>query len=137
MDASQLYFRVKDNGATVFRIVEDGEKRRVQLEPLANVNLRKDEVKPQGSADMSAAERDQITSWMGTRRAFEAVKKRAEIDELCDRLGYAVAWVKSAATDAEIDQLADPLLWGMHDLRAALVRRKSVMSDQQEGDASQ
>ncbi len=45
------YFRVRENGASVFRIDTGNRQRRIDMDPIATVNIRNGEVKPQGDGD--------------------------------------------------------------------------------------
>ena len=40
-----LYFRIKDNGATVFRINDETRQRRLDLQPVAEANVRNGDIK--------------------------------------------------------------------------------------------
>ena len=48
-DLPDYYFRVRDNGATVFRVDIENRQRRIDLDQIAVVNIRNGEIKPQGS----------------------------------------------------------------------------------------
>lgn len=125
MAAGSLYFRVKNNGAQVFRITEDTNRARTDLVPVATAVLRNGEIRLQGEATLSDAERDEIATWIETRQTADSIRKRQAVEDLADNLGKTAYWVKAEATDEDLDDLYDRLLWGMHDLRTALVRRKS------------
>ena len=56
-DLPDYYFRIRDNGATVFRVDTENRQRRMELEEIAVVNLdrlaklRKDEIGPKEMAE--------------------------------------------------------------------------------------
>ncbi len=45
------HFRVRENGALVFRIDTGNRQRRIDMDPIATVYIRNGEVKPQGDRD--------------------------------------------------------------------------------------
>ncbi len=120
-----LYFRAKDNGATVFRIVADPVKKRTDLVQVANANLRNGEIKVQKDTELTNDETAQINAWLDSRKQVLSDRERQDMEMLCDQLGRAAQWVKSSATAHDIDDLSERLLWGMQDLRQSLIRRKS------------
>jgi len=61
-----------------------------------------------------------------------------EVDDILrttDHLNLTTQWVQSKATQEQLDQITDPLLMAMHDLRTVLVRKKadSLLKDQKDG----
>jgi hypothetical protein len=50
------YFRVRENGALVFRVDTENRQRRIEMDQIAVVNIRNGEIKPQG--DRVLNERD-------------------------------------------------------------------------------
>lgn len=119
------YFRVRENGAQVFRVTANERDRRIEMDPIAVVNLRKMEIKPQGDRILSAADRAEITAWMEARAELLARRDIDDIHRAVDYLNLTTHWVQSKATDAELEEVTDALLLAMHDLRTQLVRRKA------------
>ena len=122
---SNLFFRVRDNGAAVFRVDTENRQRRLDLQQIAVVNIRNGQVKPQGEQVPTAAERNEIDAWAVERRKTLAIRKIDDIKRATDHLNDTAQWVQSDATDEQIDEFADDLLMAMHDLRSVLVRKKS------------
>lgn len=120
-----LFFRVRENGAAVFRVDTENRQRRLELQQVAVVNIRNGSVKPHGEHSPTAAERNEIDAWAVERRKLLAVRKVDDIKRTTDHLNETAQWVQSDATDAQIDMFADDLLMAMHDLRSVLVRKKS------------
>jgi hypothetical protein len=119
------FFRIRDNGATVFRVTTENRLGRIEMEPIASINLRNGEVKPQGGRTLNEADHTAIDDWIAARRDTLARREADEIEATIDRLNLAAHWAQSRATDAELDALTDRLLLAMHDLRSVLVRRKA------------
>jgi hypothetical protein len=119
------FFRIRDNGATVFRVTTENRLGRIEMEPIASINLRSGEVKPQGGRTLTDADRIAIDDWIAARRDTMARREADEIEATIDRLNLAAHWAQSRATDADLDALTDRLLLAMHDLRSVLVRRKA------------
>lgn len=122
-----LFFRVRENGAAVFRIDTENRQRRLDLQQIAVANIRNGNVKPQGDQIPTAAERNEIDAWIIARRKLLSTRKVDDIKRTTDHLNETAQWVQSDATDAQIDAFSDDLLMAMHDLRTVLVRKKSNM----------
>jgi len=122
---SELFFRVRDNGAAVFRVDTENRQRRLELQQIAVANVRNGQIKPQGEHSPTAAERNEIDAWIVERRKLLAVRKVDDIKRAVDHLNDTAQWVQSDATDEQIDEFSDDLLMAMHDLRTVLVRKKS------------
>jgi hypothetical protein len=124
-DLPALYFRVKDNGATVFRVGTDARAARIEMDPIASVNLRNGEVKAQGDRKLDRADLEAIRDWMAERSRLLAARDLDDILRAIDHLNQTAHWAQSRASDDELDEVTDRLLLAMHDLRSVLVRRKA------------
>ncbi|MEH6740806.1 MAG: hypothetical protein V7695_20005, partial [Sulfitobacter sp.] len=47
------YFRVRENGAFVYRLDTENRQRRIEMDQIAVVNMRNGEIKPQGDRSLS------------------------------------------------------------------------------------
>jgi hypothetical protein len=121
----QYYFRIRDNGAVVFKVDTENRQRRIELDEIATVNIRNGNIKPHGDHDLTDEERRIITDWMADRSATLARRDIDDIHRAVDHLNLTTQWVQTRATDAELDQVTDTLLLAMHDLRSALIKRKA------------
>lgn len=119
------YFRVRENGAAVFRIDTENRQRRIEMDQIAVVNIRNGEVKPQGDRTLSAADMAEIKAWMAARQALLAARDMDDIHRAIDYLNLTTQWVQSKASDDQLDDVTDALLLAMHDLRSVLVRKKA------------
>lgn len=124
-DLPEYYFRVRENGAVVFRVDTGNRQRRIDMDQIAVVNMRKGEIKPHGNRDLSEADMAAITDWMQERREILAHRDIDDILRTVDHLNTTTQWAQSRATDAQLDQVTDALLLAMHDLRTVLVRKKA------------
>ena len=122
---SDLFFRVRENGAAVFRVDTENRHRRLELQQIAVANIRNGQVKQQWEHSLTAAERNDIDAWIVDRRKLLAARKVDDIKRAIDYLNETAKWVQSDATDEQIDEFSDDLLMAMHDLRTVLVRKKS------------
>lgn len=124
----EYYFRVRENGAVVFRVDAENRMRRIELQQIAVVNVRNGEVKAHGDHMLSDVDHTTIDKWLAERR--EALRAR-ELDDILrtvDRLNLTAAWAQQSATPDELDAVTDKLLLAMHDLRSVLVRKMSQNS---------
>lgn len=124
-DLPPLYFRVREAGAAVYRVDGENRHRRLDLVPLAAVNLRSGAVKAQGDRALSPEEEAAIRGWMERRRALLAARALDDVLRTVEGLNLAAQWAQGPASDAEVEAVADALLMAMHDLRGVLVRRKA------------
>ncbi|OIQ73074.1 hypothetical protein GALL_452940 [mine drainage metagenome] len=129
-DLPEYYFRIRENGAVVFRIDAENRQRRVDMEQIATANIRNGEVKPQGDRKLSAAEVKLIKAWITERIEVLARRDVDDILRTVDHLNLTTQWVQTKATDAQVETVADALLLAMHDLRSVLVRRKADVAMQ-------
>jgi hypothetical protein len=131
------YFRVRDNGATVFRVDTENRQRRIEMTQIAVVNVRNGEIKPQGDKALTEADVAAIQGWMAERIALLAQRDIDDIHRAVDYLNQTTHWAQSKASDAQLEEVTDRLLLAMHDLRSVLVRKKAdrlMKSDRPEED---
>ncbi|OWU71287.1 hypothetical protein ATO2_03270 [Roseovarius sp. 22II1-1F6A] len=125
LELPEYYFRVKENGAAVFRVDTENRQRRIEMDQIAVLNIRNGEVKPHGDRPLTEQDLTEIRTWMAHRSEQLA---RREVDDLLrtvDHLNLTTQWVQSRATQAQLDEVTDALLLAMHDLRQLLVRKKA------------
>ncbi|KIC12957.1 hypothetical protein RA19_00705 [Leisingera sp. ANG-M1] len=121
----EYYFRVRENGAFVFRVDTENRQRRIEMDQIAVVNIRNGEIKPHGQRALSEQDIAEIKSWMETRAATLAARDVDDIHRAIDHLNLTTHWANSRATDAQLEEVTDALLLAMHDLRSVLVRKKA------------
>jgi hypothetical protein len=119
------YFRVRDNGAFVFRVDTENRQRRIEMDQIAVVNIRNGEIKPHGDRTLSDADLHEIKTWMAERTALIAQRDMDDIHRAVDYLNTTTHWVQSKASDAQLEEITDDMLLAMHDLRSVLVRKKA------------
>jgi hypothetical protein len=119
------YFRIRENGAAVFRIDTENRQRRIEMDQIAVVNVKNGEVKPQGDRALSDADLSVIQDWIAERTALLAQRDIDDIHRAVDYLNITTQWVQSKASNDQLDLVTDALLLAMHDLRTVLVRKKA------------
>jgi hypothetical protein len=132
-DLPDHYFRVRENGATVFRISTENRQRRIEMEEIATVNVKNGTVKPHGEVTLAPADLLAIESWLVERQSQLAVREVDDILRAIDHLNLTTQWAQSRATDDQLDAVTDRLLLTMHDLRTVLVRKKADRLGRAEG----
>lgn len=121
----EYYFRIRENGAFVFKVDTENRQRRIELNQIAVLNIKNGDVKPQGDRVLTDEDKSAISDWMDQRRAK---LKQRDIDDILrtvDHLNLTTHWAQARASDEELDQVTDALLLAMHDLRSMLVRKKA------------
>jgi hypothetical protein len=124
-EVPDLYFRVRDNGAVVFRVDGENRDRRLEFDQIAVVNTNRGDFKALGDHVLSEAERATITTWMNDRLDLLAARQMDDIHRAIDQINITSHWVQSKATDAQLEEVTEDLLMAMHDLRSNLVRKKA------------
>lgn len=124
-DLPDYYFRIRDNGAAVFRVDTENRQRRIEMDQIAVINVRNGEIKPQGDRELSSRDIEVISQWLTERVELLARRDIDDIHRAIDYLNLTTQWVQSKATDDQLEDVTDALLLAMHDLRTVLVRKKS------------
>jgi hypothetical protein len=119
------YFRIRENGAFVFRIDTQNRQRRIEMDQIAVVNVKNGDIKPHGKRELSAQDMTAIEEWMADRIALLAKRDIDDIHRAVDYLNLTTHWANSRATDEQLESVTDALLLTMHDLRTVLVRKKA------------
>jgi hypothetical protein len=132
-DLPDLYFRVRENGAVVYRVDSENRQRRIELEQVATVNTRNGDIKAHGDRKLSPEDMAAIRDWLAQRQALLALREVDDILRAIDHMNLTAQWVQHRATGEQLDAVTDPLLLAMHDLRGVLVRRKAERLMQSEG----
>jgi hypothetical protein len=121
----EYYFRVRENGAAVFRVDTENRQRRIEMDQIAVVNIRNGEIKPHGERALTDTDLAEIETWIEARRQVLAHRDIDDIYRAVDYMNLTTQWAQSKATDAQLEAVTDSLLLAMHDLRSTLVRKKS------------
>ncbi|MDW3119108.1 hypothetical protein [Roseovarius pacificus] len=124
-DLPDYYFRVRENGAFVFRVDTENRQRRIDMDQIAVVNIRNGQIKPHGERDLTDEDLQVIKDWMEDRAALLAERDIDDIHRAVDYLNQTTHWAQSRASDEQLENVTDALLLAMHDLRTVLVRKKA------------
>ena len=119
------YFRVRENGAAVFRVDTENRQRGIEMDQIAIINMRNGEIKPHGEQTLSEEDPARIHSWMEERASVLAHRDIDDLHRAVDYLNLTTQWVQSKASPDQLDSVTDALLLAMHDLRSTLVRKKA------------
>lgn len=131
-DLPDYYFRVRENGAVVFRVDTENRQRRIDMEEIATVNINNGKIKPHGDRPLSPEEIALIEGWIAERQAVLAARDVDDILRVIDHMNFTTQWAQSKASDDALEAVTDPLLMAMHDLRSVLIRKKAdrLMKDE-------
>ncbi len=121
----EYYFRVRENGAVVFKIDTENRQQRIEMDQIAVINIRNGEVKPHGQRSLKETDRAEIARWMDARKALLAQRDIDDIHRAVDYLNLTTQWAQSKASEEQLEEVTDRLLMAMHDLRSVLVRKKA------------
>ena len=121
----ELFFRIRDNGAAVFRLDGQNRDRRVEYEQIAVINTNRGDFKATGDHDLTEAEESAIAAWMAERIALLNRRETDDIPRVIDQINLTAHWAQTKAGDDALEAITDDLLLAMHDLRTVLLRKKS------------
>jgi len=121
----EYYFRVRENGAAVFRVDTKNRQRRIEMDQIAIINIKNGDIKIHGDRELSEDDLSVIQDWMTERAELLARRDIDDIHRAVDYLNITTQWVQSKANDAQLENVTDALLLAMHDLRSVLVRKKA------------
>ena len=121
----EYYFRIRENGAMVFRVNAENRMRRIEMDQIAVVNVKNGDVKAHGDRVLSEDDQRAIEAWKTERQTQLAAREVDDILRTVDRLNLTAAWAQQRATPDALEAVSDALLMAMHDLRSVLVRKKS------------
>ncbi len=121
----EYYFRIRENGAFVFRVDTENRQRRIEMDQIAVVNIRNGEIKPHGDRHLSETDLNEIKGWMARRAALLAQRDIDDIHRAVDYMNLTTQWAQSKASEEQLEDVTDALLLAMHDLRSVLVRKKA------------
>lgn len=120
-----LYFRIRENGASVFHMLDDARNGRVEMKQIATVNLRSGEVRVHGDIDLSPDHQAAINTWMEDRQESLPWRRLDRVMQTVEDINLTAQWAQSDATDKDLEGVTDALFLAMHDLRQVLVRKAS------------
>ena len=121
----EYYFRIRDNGAAVFRVDVEDRHRRIDMQQIAVVHTNRGDFKPYGDHVLTAADETVILDWIAARKTLQARRELEDLHRTIEQLNLAAHWAQTHASDADLEAVTDELLLAMHDLRSVLVRKKS------------
>lgn len=121
----EFYFRIRENGATVFRVDTENRQRRIDMDQIAVANVKNGDIKPHGDRSLSEHDTETIRQWIKDRKALLAKRDIDDIHRAVDYLNVTTHWVQSKASESQLEDFTDELLLAMHDLRSVLVRKKA------------
>ena len=124
-DLPDHYFRVRDNGAVVYRVDAENRQRRIEMDQIATVNVKTGEIRAHGDRKLTTEDMTAIRAWVENRQALLALREVDDILRTVDHLNLTAQWAHARATGEQLDTVTDALLMAMHDLRGVLVRRKA------------
>lgn len=119
----ELYFRLRDGGASVFRMVDDARNGRLDMEQVATINLRSGEVRLGKDKTLSESEQTTVDAWLADRRESQPWRRLDRAMQVIEDINQTAHWAQTEASDKDLEGVSDALFLAMHDLRQVLVRR--------------
>ncbi len=120
----KLYYRIRKQGALVFRMEVSNRQRRIELNQIAAIT-GKDEIRPHKRRPPTEAEVAEIQDWWETHKARREADGLDDVETFMEELNKFTNWVDKEAPNAMVSEQSDPLLMALLDLRQVIVRRLS------------
>jgi hypothetical protein len=120
----KLYYRVRKQGALVFRMEVSNRQRRIELNQIAAIT-GKDEIRPHKRRPPTAEEEAEIRAWWADHKTRREAGELDEIETFMEELNKFTNWIEKEAPNAAVGAQSDPLLMALLDLRQVIVRRLS------------
>ena len=95
-DLPDYYFRIRENGAAVFRVDTENRQRRIEMEEIATVNVKNGNIKPHGDRKLSPEDLAAIRDWLAERQALLAARDVDDILRAVDHLNLTTQWAQIA-----------------------------------------
>lgn len=124
-DLPPYHFRLRDNGAVVFRVGYDSRNQRIEMEPIATVQIRNGEIRPQADRILTPVDREAIDAWLEARQARQAGREIDDAERCIEALNATAHWAQTRASTEQLEQITERMLLAIHDLRSVLVRRQA------------
>lgn len=124
-DLPEYYFRIRENGAAVFRVDSNNSHHRIEMEQIAVINTNRGDYKTHGESPLTAADVAAIEGWLAARMDLLEQRTLDDIHRAIDHLNLTAQWAQTKASDIALENITNPLLLAMHDLRSVLVRKKA------------
>lgn len=119
------YFRIRENGAAVFRVDTQSRNSRLDLIEIAAVNAKNGTTKAHGSHALTPEDEAAIAQWLAARQGALTAREAQQGQACVETLNLTAQWAQSKADPEVLAEVSDALLLAMHDLRAVLVRKKA------------
>ena len=120
----KLYYRLRRQGALVFRMEVANRQRRIELNQIASITGA-GEVVPHKRRPASEAELAEAAAWWRDWCARRDADRLPETERFVAELNRFTDWMAREAPDGEVAEMSDPLLMALLDLRQVVVRRLS------------
>ena len=125
LELPDYYFRTRENGAQVFRVSTDNPQQRIEMNPIAAINIRNGEIRPHADHLLTGEDNKAIAQWIETRQQELQGREIDDIRRTIDHLNHMAHWVNSKAAPEVLDKVTDEILLAMHDLRQVLVHNRA------------
>ena len=83
-DLPEYYFRIRENGAALFRVDTQNRQRRIEMTELAVINVKNGNVRAHGDHVLTDEEKAVITDWITERREVLAERDLDDIHRAVD-----------------------------------------------------
>ena len=93
----EYYFRVRENGAFVFRVDTENRQRRIEMDQIAVINIKNGQIKPHGDRELTPADMAEIEAWMVERKAMLAKRLPGLMPPLTAREALETSMIQSLA----------------------------------------
>lgn len=122
-----LQFRIRGTNVQIFRAMPEGAGRK--REPVGNASLQTGELSPRPQAQLTEADRAQISTWIERHRGIERTRQLSQFQTLPQHLAEVADWIAEASAE-EVRPFAEDLQDAMRQVRVAMTRKLDGKPDQ-------
>lgn len=127
----KLYYRLRKQGAQVFRMEVANKQRRIELNQIASIT-QQGEIVPHKRRPASDDELTEIAAWWADWKQRDGDGTLTKTETVMSELNHFTNWIAKDAPAEEVDRLSDDLLTTLLDLRQTIVRRLSNIPTDEE-----
>jgi hypothetical protein len=117
-----MHFRIRGNNVQIVKTVPGEAGRKVQSKPIGSANINTGEISERAKAALSAAEMEEVKTWIANHKATAGKRGELEFATLPERLREVAVWARGASA-ATLAPQTDSILESIRTLRSVLLRK--------------
>lgn len=121
LNLPNIFFRVKDNGASVYRVGTAKSSGRIEFSKLATVVLKSQKINTQNEVTLTPDELREINEWMRQQRSDRLAEDLRRISRDVNLATHQIA--SSSEIDDELEAAINTVLLSLFDLQREITEK--------------